>query len=181
MTRLTSTLLGLALALVGCSRDPGSPPGTPRAPRTASYQFAGRGAFSHVERSVDADGSQQLRSETLISGGAAVPEAPLARLVESATLDGRGRLVRAGVCRIAVPALDVCFRFDASKGIVRTERGASAVEWSVPADAPWVYQGGSGARRELVSTPLSGWIAVNAALATDYVRVIEPAHERSRL
>ena len=187
MTRRISTLgaaglLASVLALAGCSRDPA--PGAVGAPAlipTSSYQFAGRGAFSRVERWIDAEGNQQLRSDTLLSSDPNLPAAESLRLTESARLDPRGWLMEADVCRKGAAA-EVCFRLDAKRGVARMERpGEAPVEWNVPTDAPWVYQASSGDAGTLVSTPLSGWVALRAANGQESVRVLEPARQESRL
>lgn len=135
---------------------------------------------SRVTRAPQADGGEVLR------GDSEMPSAPgpggRLHLSESATLDGLGRLVGARIVATRPRSPVTTFVLEPLAGTVRMLReGASAVEWRVPADAPWVYRARSSGDGLLASTPVAAWLAARAAVAGPVVRVLVPETGESYL
>jgi len=172
----TSTLTALALlglALAGCA----SPMEMGREERRAApateqvFLFAGgAGSSGHVTRAVAADGSETLHGETEIARG----ESGRLVVVEDVTIDARGHLERAEVAVLSGEAGEtrVHMRLDPSRGLAEVRAAEGAATWRMPEDEPWVYAPWSQGRS--TGTPVSAWVAMRAAVASPWARVVVP-------
>lgn len=148
----------LALAVAGCSE----PRPNHVAVRAETYVFEdARGASARVFRAVSADGSEALHGET---------ELGAVRVIEDASLDPRGRLIRAEVrvVRGCEGAVEDHVVIEPGRGVVRADAPGGTVEWPVATDAPWALS--PPARG--AATPIGAWIAKRAAASSDAVRVV---------
>lgn len=148
----------LALAIAGCSE----PRPSTAAIRAETYAFEdARGASARVFRAVSADGSEALHGET---------EVGALRVIEDASLDPRGMLIRAEVrvVRGRERAVEDHVVFDHGRGTVRADTPGGAVEWPVATDAPWTIE----PLARGAATPISAWIAQRAAASGGAVRVV---------
>jgi hypothetical protein len=150
-----------------------------RAPAHA-YHCTGPSGSSHVTRSQNEDREETLRGNTDI------PLRPgltgRLHVTETATLDERGQLVSARVTASRPRAPVSAFILEPRAGRVRIVRdGMATVEWRVPADAPWIYQGTPSADGLLASTPVAGWVAARASRMGPVVRVLVPERLHSYL
>jgi hypothetical protein len=142
-----------------------------------AYRCTGPSGSSHVTRSQNGDQEETLRGNTDIPGSSG-----RLHVTETATLDQRGQLVSARLTasRPRAPVSAVILEPRAAR--VRIVRdGLATVEWRVPADAPWIYQGTAGADGLLASTPVAAWVAARAARVSPVVRVLVPERLQSYL
>ena len=167
-------LASLLLMGAGCSRSHAPVDAAPAPAEIQSWAFAGARASSRVERRVEADGRELLAGRTELEDGAR-------RLNETATLDGRGHLVRAEL-DATTGSGEIHFALDAAAGTVRVARsGAEPIVWQAPTDAPWVWRTSSSRGGELASTPVAAWVAARATDGVEVVRVVEPERRVSYL
>ncbi|UQA62930.1 hypothetical protein [Polyangium aurulentum] len=171
----TSTFTALALVglgLAGCA----SPMEMGREDRSAAaatedvFFFAGSaGTSAHVTRKIAADGAETLHGETEIAIGESRRV-----IVEDVTIDANGHLERAEVAVVGGEGGEtrVHMRLDPSRGIAEVRSIDGASTWRMPSEEPWVYapwsQGGS------TATPVSAWVAMRAAVASPWARVVMP-------
>jgi hypothetical protein len=172
----TSTFTALALiglGLSGCA----SPMEMGRDERRAAHApeqvfvFAnGAGTVAHVTRAVAADGSETLHGETEIALG----ESGRQVIAEDVTIDARGHLERAEIAVVSGEAGEtrVHMRLDPSRGIAEVRSSDGAATWRMPEDEPWVYAPWSQGRS--TGTPVSAWVAMRAAVASPWARVVVP-------
>jgi hypothetical protein len=140
---------------------------SPRAPapdpvRAETYGFEdGAGSTASVFRAVAADGAEALHGETDVGAR---------RIVEDATLDAQGRLVRAEivVTRGRDGAVEEHLELDRARGTVRAATPGGTVEWPVATDAPWAIE----PLARGAATPIEAWIGARAAASSKSVRVI---------
>ncbi|MFT3771184.1 MAG: hypothetical protein QM820_37695 [Minicystis sp.] len=169
MITLQSLARGLAVAaffgqsVSACASPRASAPDTLRA---ESYAFTDpNGVTGSVFRAVAANGAEALRGVTEVpaEGGAL-------RVVEDATLDAAGHLVRAEIVisRGCDGPVEEHVVLDRARGTVQTATPGGSVEWPVPRDAAWVLSPlGRGP-----ATPITAWIGARAAGDGESVRVI---------
>jgi hypothetical protein len=139
-----------------------------------------RGSSSQITRALAVDGGETLRGETEIpySSGSA----DWLHLSESATIDARGWLVSARVVAARPRAPVTTYLMQPLAANVRILReGAAPVDWTVPADAPWIYRAGSSRDGMLASTPVAAWLVARASAAGPVVRVLVPERQQSYL
>ena len=96
-------------------------------------------------------------------------------LMEQATLDDRGRLVRAEFDR-GGPCADHATHIvlDAASGTIEVSSASMYTRWSVPTDLPWVPVGLMGAQN--MATPVSMTIALRSAQADRASRLVDVDH-----
>lgn len=96
-------------------------------------------------------------------------------LMEQATLDARGRLLRAELDR-GGPCADHATHIvlDAERGTVEVSSPVMYTRWSVPTDLPWVPVGLMGAQN--MATPVSMTIALRSAQNVRATRLVDVEH-----
>jgi hypothetical protein len=130
----------------------------------------GAGTSAHVTRKIAADGTETLHGETEVALG----ESSRRIIVEDVTIDARGHLERAEIAALDGEAGEtrVYMRLEPSRGIAEVRSIDGASTWRMPKEEPWVYapwsRGGS------TATPVSAWVAMRAAVASPWARVVVP-------
>lgn len=96
-------------------------------------------------------------------------------LMEQATMDGRGRLLRAELDR-GGPCADHATHIvlDAKRGTVEVSSPTMYTRWSVPTDLPWVPVGLMGAQN--MATPVSMTIALRSVQHERAARLVDVEH-----
>jgi hypothetical protein len=174
---LLAGLLGLSLAGCGRGDAAGEDRGRPASMRDGdTYVLTADGATARVTRTVSPDGAEVLHGETELTIGGRH------RIVEDVRLDDRGRLASAEITMIAGDegAPEARLRLDPATGVVAllTPTGASVER--APVDAPWAYTPSVDPGRS-VATPVAAWVALRAAAASPWVRVILPERRQGWL
>jgi hypothetical protein len=174
-----ASLLGLS-SLSSCAPEVASAPlDPPSVGSVRSYRYSGPSGVSEVVREKSGDGRETLKGKTDIARAGSGGRTSLSETVE---LDATGRLRQAEIISSQPGARETRFTLDPSRGTVHIEHaGAAATEWHVPADAPWLYSPRSGGGGELIVTPVTAWIALQAATGAQVVRVLEPETQTSNL
>jgi hypothetical protein len=167
MNTFKYTVRGLVAAAVlvlsACASPRASAPDPVRA---EAYSFEdGAGSTGSVFRAIAADGAEALHGVTdvITADGAR-------RIVEDATLDAQGRLVRAEivVTRGEGGAIEEHVQLDRARGTIRAATPGGTVEWPAPLDAPWAIE----PLARGAATPIAAWIGARAAASNASVRVI---------
>jgi len=157
---------GVAAAVLFLSACAAPRTHAPDAVRAETYGFGdGAGVTSNVFRAVAADGAEALRGVTEVaSAGGAL------HVVEHATIDAEGRLLRAEiiVTRGEGGAVEEHLVIDRAHGTVRAAAPGGPIEWHVPTDAPWALE----PLARSAATPITAWIGARAAGSGASVRVI---------
>lgn len=147
------------------------------APVTRAFDFAGEGgARSQVTRAISAGGAETLRGETDLRIAGAER-----RIVEEATIDTAGRLVRASFTALRGPGAlpEERVTLDFARGVVLSSTAEGQREWRVPSGAPWVYVASVAGRR--VVTPVAAWVARRGAAAAPKVTLIDVQDRESHI
>lgn len=120
--------------------------------------------FQHAERE-----QTVLRGHSQLVGGG--------WLVEEATLDGEGRLVRAVVDSVSEGSDEQTHMlFDAAQGLVEVSTPTRYTRWNVPTDYPWVPTGQWQVPSGRLATPLALTVALRGVGSDRVVRLVDVEH-----
>lgn len=173
---MRTTAIVLLAAAAGCSGSSSTSGGSPgqgvshAADTFLSYRTGESDAlqstlFQHVDRA-----QTSLRGHTQLENGS--------WLVEEATLDPKGRLVRAVVDRAADGLREpMHIVLDAEAGSVELTTPTRNTRWTVPTDYPWVPTGlWTEPSGQSLATPVAMTVALRAVGAERVVRLVDVEH-----